>query len=208
VTTESYGGSIVLLTPKTSNQIVPFAGENVTIPESVGEANFFYERKLFLVNGMHTTLAFMTLRKEQPTGSNPEDHTLLTLASADEVLQEEIWAWAVARCGMLILRHGMDLLHRIYDSEDHEIVYENLLEFARTALDRFSGVEDKTARILGGGVTNRWLTRLKPVVDEMEDLLHHVDSRGIFEYAGLTDEYVDTTTRKLVNGTRRFCHLD
>mmetsp|Transcript_7292 Transcript_7292/g.10952 ORF Transcript_7292/g.10952 Transcript_7292/m.10952 type:complete len:437 (-) Transcript_7292:38-1348(-) len=208
VTTEAYRGSIVLLTPKSPDQIIPFAGDNVTIPDSESEANFFYEKKLFLVNGMHTTLAFMTLRKEQPTGSTPLDHSLMTWATADETLQDEMWAWAVSRCGMLILRHGMDLLFKVYNTQDKETVYEQLLSFARTALDRFSGVEDKTARILGGGVTNRWSTRLRPVVDDMMDILQNDDSSGIFHYANIDEEYVQTTTQKLVDGTRRFCDLD
>ena len=40
---------------------MPLDGENVMVPTDNDVAEYFYQRKLLTVNGMHTTLAFMTL---------------------------------------------------------------------------------------------------------------------------------------------------
>jgi hypothetical protein len=40
---------------------MPLEGENVMVPTDNDVAEYFYQRKLLTVNGMHTTLAFMTL---------------------------------------------------------------------------------------------------------------------------------------------------
>ncbi|CAN0083948.1 unnamed protein product [Phaeothamnion confervicola] len=49
-----YGGSIVVLKPALAAEPskVPFAGEGVVLPRTQAEADYFYKRKLSLVNGM------------------------------------------------------------------------------------------------------------------------------------------------------------
>jgi hypothetical protein len=42
-------------------QEMPLGGDNVMVPADEQVAEYFYQRKLLTVNGMHTTLAFMTL---------------------------------------------------------------------------------------------------------------------------------------------------
>lgn len=38
-----------------------------------------------------------------------------------------------------------------------------LIDYAKSSLKRFDTVEDTTSRVLGGGVANRWNTRLKVI---------------------------------------------
>ncbi|CAM9893837.1 unnamed protein product, partial [Choristocarpus tenellus] len=47
--------------------------------------------------------------------------------------------------------------------ETEEEVFECLLAYARQTLNRFSSIVDSTSRVLGGGVGNRWVTRLRPI---------------------------------------------
>ena len=62
------------------------------IPRIPAEAEYFCRRKILMVNGMHTTLAFITLCKLEKGGLQGDawkDHTLITPATAteDEVSQ-------------------------------------------------------------------------------------------------------------------------
>ncbi|CAN0434699.1 unnamed protein product, partial [Discosporangium mesarthrocarpum] len=52
---------VVVLQPPPEAPLPAFAGDNVKVPMTYGEANYFCRRKITMVNGMHTTLAFMTL---------------------------------------------------------------------------------------------------------------------------------------------------
>jgi len=60
---ENHAGSIVMLEPpkQESDNEMPLGGDNVAVPTDSDVAEYFYQRKLLTVNGMHTTLAFMTL---------------------------------------------------------------------------------------------------------------------------------------------------
>mmetsp|Transcript_35167 Transcript_35167/g.48783 ORF Transcript_35167/g.48783 Transcript_35167/m.48783 type:complete len:1016 (-) Transcript_35167:135-3182(-) len=60
---ENHLGSIVMLeAPKKGETAkMPLEGDNVLVPQNSEIAEYLYMRKLLTVNGMHTTLAFMTL---------------------------------------------------------------------------------------------------------------------------------------------------
>jgi len=210
VKTESYPGSIVLLKPALDDRYMPFSGEGVLVPKAPEEASFYYDRKYFLVNGMHTTLAFMSLDSRYPTGSTHDSCPLLTWECASTEQQDMIWAWIAARCLMLINKHGMDLLHQIYNTSDDATIFNELLDFATTAQERFSSVEDTTGRVLSGGVTNRWQTRLHPVSQSLSEEMNLPCSLvdNFLEVAGITKEEMEDSVALLLGNTRRFCQLD
>mmetsp|Transcript_38719 Transcript_38719/g.51024 ORF Transcript_38719/g.51024 Transcript_38719/m.51024 type:complete len:550 (-) Transcript_38719:300-1949(-) len=209
VLAEPWPGSIVVLKPTYPGRVVPIAGETVTIPKTKDEAKFLYERKLFLVNGMHTTLAFLTLSRTRPSGSETGEFSLLTYDDANEEDRKVIWAWAMARCMMLIENHGMELLAATYESDKEEEIFQHLIDFATTTLKRFSTIDDKTSRVLGGGVANRWATRLRPVYSFMEykSLEGSVYERFL-KYAGLDEEFTKKAISDLLFDSHRFCQKD
>jgi len=68
VTTEPWGGTIVPLTPRSALKAqghkrlpMPFAGSALFLPRTQEVADYLKQRKLLLVNSMHTVLALMTL---------------------------------------------------------------------------------------------------------------------------------------------------
>ncbi|CAN0029870.1 unnamed protein product [Laminaria digitata] len=63
VSAEPHVGEVVILQPPPMAPLPAFAGDNVKVPMTYGEANYFCRRKITMVNGMHTTLAFLTLCK-------------------------------------------------------------------------------------------------------------------------------------------------
>jgi hypothetical protein len=54
--TEPHDGEIVVITPPKGAPLPPFKGEHVHIPRLASEAEYLCQRKLLMVNGMHTTL--------------------------------------------------------------------------------------------------------------------------------------------------------
>lgn len=59
-----------------------FGGRNVLIPTTSGAYSYLYQRKFLLVNGTHTTLAFMTLRQfcQDPADAPGKSHILFLTA--------------------------------------------------------------------------------------------------------------------------------
>ena len=71
-----------------------------------------------------------------------------------------IWSWAVAQLLMLSWEHGEELLIRAHCDGEARTTGEDLatvlLRKARETLARFDNVTDSAARVLGGGVNNRY----------------------------------------------------
>jgi hypothetical protein len=104
IDTESYGGSIVVAEPGRS----PFAGSTVITPHNQAEASYFIRRKVLMVNGLHTTLAFLSLKLKRASNCEAilDQHDHLVSPWSDVVLLRPIdseehlntmRAWAVAR---------------------------------------------------------------------------------------------------------------
>ena len=128
---------------------------------------------------MHTTLAFITLigagesalpvPGEEYKWTCP-DEVLVTYATANEKDKKMIWSWAVAQLLMLAWEHGEALLVRAH-GDGKELTGAELamllLAKARETLARFDGVPDSAARVLGGGVNNRYYGRLVPIQESV-----------------------------------------
>jgi len=137
VTAEPYRGDLVVLHPPISDQPPPFAGEEVCLPSLESEANYLCRRKFLLVNGTHTTLAFMTLCMRQPGSSNePGDWPLIDwdVKTCGEQYHKEIWAWAVARLLILLWEHEQDVLMHAHNVDTDEELCDVLLNYSTTTL--------------------------------------------------------------------------
>jgi hypothetical protein len=160
---EPYRGSIVILEPGLDASLVPFCKSVAIVPKSEAEASYYSKRKLTLVNGMHTTLAFLTLLKYRKKNKNV-DHVLIKVAdmSTDEAAIVE--AFRTAHIGKLIDEFGIDRIMQWEHVHDPRAAWDALLDFSDNFLvARLAGVDDRVSRVLGGGVANRWMTRLRPV---------------------------------------------
>ena len=107
---EPYGGSLVVLSPPFWAPLPAFAGPAVTIPQAPATAQYVCRRKLLTVNGMHTTLAFMTLQEREAGPGILGDYPLLTPGVATAEQQRSIWAWAVARGCLLLFEHDVEVM--------------------------------------------------------------------------------------------------
>ncbi|CAN0408968.1 unnamed protein product [Discosporangium mesarthrocarpum] len=110
------------------------------------EAEYFYKRKFSVVNGMHTVLAFMTLRQYQPDAIECNDFTLMSYESASDPLKKEIWAWVTVRCLILLDKYGVDTLKGAHGVETEKEVFDCLLDYGRQTMARFSSIVDSTSR--------------------------------------------------------------
>jgi len=171
----------------------PFAGDSVRWPSSAAEAHFLHRRKILTVNGTHTTLAFLALAQHEPPphtglpkGSHPLPRALpaaataeLSDAEAEEELQVEenermVWSWVVARQLLLLFESSVEVAcaalgcERDTEAETHQALADALLAGARVAVERLGTGADSTGRVLGGGVVNRYQTRLKPIASFIE----------------------------------------
>ena len=171
VIAEPWRGSIVVLDPKLhgdDNRVrLPFCPSVVTVPGCEREAEYLCERKLSLVNGMHTVLAFMTLDalfSEADAQAEGREHVLLKYSDMGRDAQRTCEAWRAARVARLLDDFGTDNIMRWHGLSSREEVWELLLTHADHVLEeRFSQVDDLVSRVLGGGVRERWGGRLEPV---------------------------------------------
>mmetsp|Transcript_66808 Transcript_66808/g.150906 ORF Transcript_66808/g.150906 Transcript_66808/m.150906 type:complete len:807 (-) Transcript_66808:273-2693(-) len=172
---EPWRGSIVPLDAGLEKR-VPFALSVATLPRSTREAEYLSERKFSLVNGMHTVMAFMTLIKSFE-GVDQE----YVLAKYPRLPREEqlvVEAWRAARAAQLMDEFGMEDLMAWHGCSEARQVWDILLDFGDEVLvDRFAKVDDLVSRVLGGGVANRWLTRLQPIQKWLADCLARKEER-------------------------------
>lgn len=169
VTAEPYPGEIVVTARPPHTIKCPFAGPNVSTPTTYGSYSYLYNRKFLLVNGTHTTFAFMTLRKYcMDPADAPGDFPLLINDQLSPTERIEVKAWAVARCLVLLHSHELDVIKYTHGLKTDEAIVECLWSYASNAIERLASVKDSTKRVLGGGVSNRYETRLKDVLETLD----------------------------------------
>ncbi|KAG5175263.1 mannitol 1-phosphate dehydrogenase [Tribonema minus] len=207
--TEPHPGEVVVITPPKTAPLPPLGGDNIRWPKIAAEAEYWCQRKLLMVNGMHTCLAFMTLCKHEPgglSGDGWKEHTLNTMATADEAERRRMWVWAVARCLFIAWEHEPEVIASAHGAEGHAEVCAALLSYARATLGRFSTVQDKVGRVLGGGVANRWNGRLKVIADFLAgEPAFRGGLRGeLLKQAGVGEEELRREVNALVAESQRF----
>jgi len=224
--------------PRTGLRLVlarpPLAGPTIRLPESDAEAHFLHRRKILTVNGTHTTLAFLTLALHEPpphTGLPAGDYELLRAVSDgdggggdeddDEVLRVEethrmVWSWCVARQLLLLFEFPSEVARAALgcppdegDASDRSLA-DALLAGARIAIDRLGRGGDTTKRVLGGGVVNRFETRLKPIATFLDTScasskwLRGRLAKTVLRRAKLTETAVRLSVLGLVADAERF----
>ena len=132
VTSEPYIGAVVVLHPPPHVAAPPFAGDHVLVPRREAEADYLCKRKLLMVNGMHTTLAFLTLCRKVPDGVIPPlekdklqpphaAYELITLKTAGKQDVDLIKCWAVARVLLLLFEHNHETImgaHKVKTNQE------------------------------------------------------------------------------------------
>ena len=106
ITAEPWNGSIVCLEPGLPREAVPFSAEVADVPACRREAGYYSERKLSLVNGMHTVLAFMTIDKQWIGNDGGKEYVLLKYERMHRDNQRVCEAWRTARVAALLQEFG------------------------------------------------------------------------------------------------------
>ena len=164
---EPWPGAIVVLEPGFSHRQVPFSRDVVSLPSSLAHADYLSERKFHLVNGMHTVMAFETLDAFYEGGDR--EYVLLKYASMRRKFQRRVEAWRYAKIAGLLDAFGVENIMAWEGADSEQDAWEALLRFSDEVLvDRFSAIDDLVSRVLGGGVANRYQTRLRPTRKWME----------------------------------------
>jgi len=187
VSAEPWQGLLVTSAPAAcgAGEYVPFGGHTTIQTQTKAEAAYLAKRKLLLVNGTHTTLAFLSLQKElaaevSRTGqtkahvlggmSLPGPYPLVSFETVNKDNQRLIWAFLLARCSLLLDEFKLDVVKTAEKNETEDGALRSLLRYAWVTLRRFSpDVPDTTGRILNGGVVKRYNGRLKAVWDSLEE---------------------------------------
>eukprot|EP00242_Pyramimonas_sp_CCMP2087_P006531 CAMPEP_0198210488 /NCGR_PEP_ID=MMETSP1445-20131203/20136_1 /TAXON_ID=36898 /ORGANISM="Pyramimonas sp., Strain CCMP2087" /LENGTH=425 /DNA_ID=CAMNT_0043884557 /DNA_START=223 /DNA_END=1497 /DNA_ORIENTATION=+ len=150
VEAEAFSGSIIMLeAPGVEEWKIPLKGDLVYVPEDKDVADFFYKRKLLLVNGMHTALGFLTLVDHETSFMRldriesgeeleevlmedfiVEELRLLTLETATDTLKIEIKAWLVAQVLTLFSNFPLEVMLRANKTESVEELVELTYKFA------------------------------------------------------------------------------
>lgn len=172
VKTEPWEGEIVVMHPRAKN--CPFAGSIVRRPKVESQVAYFAQRKFLLVNGGHTTLAFLTMLRAKQDGINftpPGDLDLLSWENMTEHEKATLWCFSICRCLQLIWQFDSEVLLDAHDgAHSDEDLLDELLEYAQSALRRFCAVKDTTKRVLAAGVELRFNGRLKSIEDFLNEV--------------------------------------
>mmetsp|Transcript_32192 Transcript_32192/g.96723 ORF Transcript_32192/g.96723 Transcript_32192/m.96723 type:complete len:424 (-) Transcript_32192:166-1437(-) len=175
VTAEAWGGTIVSLDPAANKMRAPPFGDGrgaaILAPTTEAAAEYLSARKLALVNGTHTTLAFLSLRARHAL--EPGTIPLMKPSQSDP---DELRAWSLARAAALIHDHGLATVKAASglaaDAADED-AFATLTKYAAEAQQRFEGPDDTVARVLSWGVAARWHGRLESVVEGLDRARDH-----------------------------------
>jgi hypothetical protein len=220
VVTEVYEGDLVLSPSlgSSSRPPIPFGGCTVRQPQTAEGAAFLHRRKILTVNGTHTTLAFLTLVNAEPHRFGPPKGSYELLAfdienaingGAAQSVGRKTWVWAVARQLVLLYEFEEDVIRHTLSGQtqvsDESEMINLLLSGARTSVKRLSMGGDQTSRVLGGGVENRWRSRLANVHDflQAQQSLGRLP-RSLLEAAGVEERELRDTVKQLVEESERF----
>lgn len=204
VTAEPYQGEIVILNPPKGAPLPAFSGPNVNVPGSQAAADYFCRRKIGIVNGMHTTLAFISLLQECK-GDTAEDVELLAPEKASKEQQEMIHDFMVARLLLILYEHDIDVIKHAHHVDTEEEAAKVLLDYGESTLKRYNTIKDRTSRVLGGGVANRWSTRLCNVKRYLDSHPHlgGVEAK-LMKLAGTKESRMRSNIDKLVKDSEKF----
>ena len=125
-------------------------------------------------------VAFLTLDyMYNPVDPGGREYVLIKYAKMRRAEQRKVEAWRTARIARLIEQFGIESIMRWEGAENVVEVWNSLLAFGDEVLtERFSAVDDLVSRVLGGGVANRYETRLKPTVKWLDN--RHPDALSAF----------------------------
>eukprot|EP01055_Gregarina_sp_Pseudo9_P000065 Gregarina_sp_Pseudo_9__64@NODE_1042_length_1941_cov_172_603049_g934_i1_p1_GENE_NODE_1042_length_1941_cov_172_603049_g934_i1NODE_1042_length_1941_cov_172_603049_g934_i1_p1_ORF_typecomplete_len567_score67_47Mannitol_dh_C/PF08125_13/0_0061Mannitol_dh_C/PF08125_13/1_1e03_NODE_1042_length_1941_cov_172_603049_g934_i11041804 len=207
VSTEAYRGEIVVL--ESFNGALPFGGSEVKNPSLEIQGNYFADRKFLLVNGGHTTLAFLTMLRYHDQDSAfapPGCDALLDWGTCTVEERTVFWSFTVARLLLLLWQYDIEVLKDAHRVESDEALATALISYAKETLIRFSAIPDTTNRVLSGGVENRYQGRLRNVQDFID--LHfdglNQTSRKLLEMCGCRLSSLIAVTHKFVSQCKQF----
>lgn len=167
VLTEEWKGQIVVYTTKENNK-VPFQGNKVIFTDNIHFAEFLLYKKLSLVNGLHTIIAFFTLIQELKDNNFnksliklPGNYPLSRFSSLDIKDKKIILSWIILKCYILYHKYSIKLLKLYFKTDKANCIIYNLVEYAFCSIDRFENTTDTTKRVLNAGVSKRFETRIK-----------------------------------------------
>jgi hypothetical protein len=120
------------------------------------------------------------------------------------------WVTLRARWVALTRWWGTAFSQQAHETEDEAVLYAELLQIAAENLDRFTTVEDTTARVLGGGVNLRYEGRLCNVQQTVAQLSEEWDSPQLrlLAAAGISLEAMREACDDLVVRSEKFSELD
>ena len=180
------------------------------VSKTYGAYSYLYNRKFFIVNGTHTTFAFMTLRRYCTYSADaPGDFTLISYNEMTPLERLELKAWTVARCLLIFHNHDMNVIKYTHSLSSDQDVIECLWKYAERMTQRLASVEDSTKRVLGGGVANRYKTRLCDVLETLETFHKSLPyATELFSLSGIPSiEKLIEILKILVIQTERFVTL-
>ncbi|CAM9218858.1 unnamed protein product [Chrysoparadoxa australica] len=211
VGTEPHAGELVVMNDPRNGVLPPFVGKNVQVPSLPAQAEYFCQRKIIMVNGMHTTLAFMTLCKNipEPAGlldNSWKDFSLITHQVATEEERRLIHVWTTARCLFILWEFDVQLIMAAHGVETEDEAVDILLAYAKTTIKRFDTVKDKAGRVLGGGVAKRYDGRLKMIMDWLdgEPPMRRGIRRRLIDRAGVSEAELRSKVKDMVSSAKRF----
>ncbi|KNC77897.1 hypothetical protein SARC_09654 [Sphaeroforma arctica JP610] len=202
-TTESWEGYILPMDAASENPTVeneetnPWPTNSVTVfANNAATEEYLFKRKWYLVNGTHTTLAFLTVRNKEGDdhkGLPDGDHPLITYEKSTAQQRKVIDHWCVARAVMLFEEHTIDAicdgLYTMKEISEKRVpegeVFNRTINYYHKVLQRMGAVDDMSQRVFDNDVKESFRIRLQPVGEfyrehaELSDLskqfLQHVN---------------------------------
>eukprot|EP00388_Colpodella_angusta_P005609 GDKJ01017242.1.p1 GENE.GDKJ01017242.1~~GDKJ01017242.1.p1 ORF type:complete len:697 (+),score=133.97 GDKJ01017242.1:1-2091(+) len=218
---EPFKGEIVVMGLPANATKPPFAGENVRIPRLLSSAKYFANRKILMVNGLHTVIAFMSLvkkdkerilkeREMKKKHSTSFSYTIgdIPLLLDDEMSDKEkrmFYCWMVGRVLLVFFEHDLNVIMNAHNVKATPEAVQQVLDYAHIAATRISTTPDSVKRVLGGGVKKRFEDRLVTTLSVLQQGWHrHEIGRIILKMGGVKEKELFEHVESLVEDAKLF----
>ena len=151
---EPHRGTMVVLSPPQAIPSPPFGGANILVSRVASQSDYLCRRKLLIVNGLHTTLAFLTLAQAVPRGTSEEVALvddklngklaalpLIKLDTASQAQRRLMWCWSAARLLVLLNEVDVEVIQSAHGVGSPAAAVKVLVNFALETLGRFDYTE-------------------------------------------------------------------
>lgn len=169
-----------------------FDKENVLLTNSNEEQDFFYRRKLYIINGVHMIMALYSYGYLIEKGINEgqwKDYALTVVLDAFDPGLRKIKNFVKIQVIRLISETDEKLLNHIHTNDNKKYIFDKIYSYGETFISRVQKTTDEVGRILKLNRPNQLEAKFKNRIQKMIQYVSAMDESTL-SYLGIDSQKI------------------